>query len=157
MAFLRALLPIGTDPKDLQQEVNITLWNKRADFELGTNFKAWIFQVARYHVFAYFRSQKRDRRLLFDDDLVFRIAELAEESLDIDLLHARREALRHCLAKLRDADRELLQVRYSNPETIEEFARRQQRNPGTVRALLRNIRKTLASCIRHQLGEEVPS
>lgn len=156
-AFLRSLLPIGTDPRDLQQEVNITLWNKRADFEPGTNFKAWTFQVARYHVLTYFRSLKRDHRLVFDDDLVARIAEVAEESLDNDLLHARREALRHCLAKLRDADRELLQVRYSNPGTIEEFARRQQRNPGTVRALLRNIRKTLADCIRHQLGEGVQS
>lgn len=156
-AFLRSLLPIGTDPQDLQQEVNITLWNKRAAFEPGTNFKAWTFQVARYHVYGYFRGLKHDRHLVFDDDLVVRIADHAEDSLDNDLLHARREALRHCLANLRDSDRELLQVRYSNPGTIEEFAARHQRNPGTLRALLRNTRKGLANCIRHQLGEEARS
>jgi RNA polymerase sigma-70 factor (ECF subfamily) len=156
-AFLRSLLPVGTDPRDLQQEVNITLWKKKADFEAGTHFKAWAFQVARYHVLNYFRSTKGDRRLVFDDELVNRISDYAEDLLDNDLLQARREALRSCMGKLREADRDLLKVRYTDPGTIEEFAIRHNRNPGTVRALLRNIRKLLARCIRYQLGEEALS
>lgn len=155
--FLRSLLPVGTDPRDLQQEVNITLWKKKSQFELGTNFKAWTFQIARYHVLNHFRTMKGDRRLVFDDELVNRISHHAEESVDNDLLQARREALRKCLAKLRDVDRDLLQVRYTDPGTIEEFAARHNRNPGTIRALLRNIRKALARCIRCESGEEALS
>ncbi|MEO5914787.1 MAG: sigma-70 family RNA polymerase sigma factor [Luteolibacter sp.] len=156
-AFLRSLLPVGTDPRDLQQEVNITLWKKKEQFEPGTNFKAWTFQIARYHVLNHFRVLKRDRRLVFDDELVARIADHAESSIDNDMLQARRNALRGCLVKLRQTDRELLEMRYADPESIEDFARRQNRNPGTVRALLRNIRKALARCIRMELGEEALS
>jgi hypothetical protein len=42
-------------------------------------------------------------------------------------------------------------MRYDSLETIEQHALRLQRNPGTMRGLLRNIRKTLHRCIHSQL------
>ena len=40
LAYIRSLTPGSSGARDLQQEVNITLWNKRDHFELVTNFKA---------------------------------------------------------------------------------------------------------------------
>ena len=41
LAYIRSLAPGSSGARDLLQEVNITLWQKRESFELGTNFKAW--------------------------------------------------------------------------------------------------------------------
>ena len=50
LAFIRALMPGSSGARDLLQEVNIILWQKRGQFEAGTSFKAWSFQVIRYHL-----------------------------------------------------------------------------------------------------------
>ena len=41
LAFIRALMPGSSGARDLLQEVNIILWQKRTHFEPGTSFKAW--------------------------------------------------------------------------------------------------------------------
>lgn len=156
-AFLRSLLPPGSDPRDLLQDVNITLWKKRGKFTVGTNFRAWAFKIARYHALNHLRALKKEHCLVFDNELVDRISDHAADSITPDLLEARRTALHTCLDKLRESDRDLLKVRYTERITIEEYARQQDRNPGTLRALLRNIRKALRRCIRSQLQEEVAS
>jgi hypothetical protein len=49
-AYIRSLLPMYSDHMDILQEVNVTLWRKMEEFQAGTNFKAWAFATARYHV-----------------------------------------------------------------------------------------------------------
>ena len=39
-AYIRSLLPTHPDYMDILQEVNVTLWKKRAKYQLGSNFKA---------------------------------------------------------------------------------------------------------------------
>lgn len=49
-AYIRSLLPTHPDYMDILQEVNVTLWKKRDKYQPGSNFKAWAFSTARYHV-----------------------------------------------------------------------------------------------------------
>lgn len=51
-AFVLALLPGDPDADDVVQEVNTSIWQKREEFTVGTNFKAWMFTVARFKVMA---------------------------------------------------------------------------------------------------------
>ena len=111
-AFLRALLPVGEDPRDVLQEVNITLWKKKSQFSPGTNFKAWAFKVARYHVLNHLRTLRRRHEVALDGETLDRLSDLAEERIGPDALESRREALRQCLAKLPESRRELIRVRY---------------------------------------------
>jgi RNA polymerase sigma-70 factor (ECF subfamily) len=103
-AFLRSLLPVGTDPRDVLQEVNITLWKKKAHFRPGTNFKAWAFRIARYHALSHLRFLKKQNCFVFDNELVEQLADRAEEDLDPDALEQQRQALRVCIGKLRIQD-----------------------------------------------------
>ncbi len=150
LAYIRSMAPGYDGARDLLQEVNITLWQKRANFTLGTNFKAWAFQIARYHMLNQRRRLARHGWLIFDDDL------MAEMAVDFgrapDELDERQEALRVCLNALRPQDRELIRHRYQTPSPLQEFAERTNRRVGTLKAMLFKIRAVLRRCIEQKLA-----
>lgn len=149
LAYIRSLAPGGAGARDLLQEVNITLWQKRATFELGTNFKAWAFQTIRYHMLNHRRRLVSQGWLVFDDDLIQRMAPGFE--IEPDGLEERHLALRKCLMKLRPQDRELLHHRYATSSSLQEYAAQTHRSAGTLKAVLFNLRAVLKRCIEREL------
>ncbi len=149
LAYVRSLAPGGSGARDLLQEVNITLWQKRASFELGTNFKAWAFQTIRYHILNHRRRLVSRGWLIFDDDLVERLS--PEFEIEPEGLEERHAALRNCLQKLRPKDRDLLHHRYATSSSLQQFATATNRSTGTLKAILFNLRALLRRCIERQL------
>lgn len=151
LAYTRSLAPGGSGARDLLQEVNITLWQKRASYELGTNFKAWAFQTIRYHMLNHRRRLVSSGWLIFDDDLIERMS--PEFEVEPDELEERHMALRHCLQRLRPQDRELLHHRYATEFSLQKYADTTHRSAGTLKAVLFNLRAGLKRCIERQLQE----
>ncbi len=149
LAYVRSLAPGGAGARDVLQEVNITLWQKRETFELGTNFKAWAFQTIRYHMLNHRRRLASQGWLVFDDDLIERMAPRFEA--DPGELEERHLALRKCLLRLRPQDRELLHHRYATTASLQEYATRTHRSTGTLKAVLFNLRAALKRCIEREL------
>lgn len=150
LAYVRSLAPGNSGARDLLQEVNITLWQKRETFEIGTNFKAWAFQTIRYHMLNHRRRLASQGWLVFDDDLIDRIAPGVEDS-DPEELEERHLALRKCLLRLRPQDRDLLHHRYATSASLQEFATKTHRSTGTLKAVLFNLRAGLKRCIEREL------
>jgi RNA polymerase sigma-70 factor, ECF subfamily len=148
--YVQALLPGDSAAHDVVQQANAMLWRKRDDFVLGTNFKAWAFSVARYEVLNHRKQQARDSRLVFGEELEQVLAQdLVERD---DETERRHEALRGCLAKLRQQDRELLLHRYSSTSgTLDDFAQRMGRSVGGLKVTLHRLRNALLTCIEKQL------
>ncbi len=65
--YVRSLLPGDAAAANVMQEVNARIWEKRHAFELGNNFRAWAFSIARYEVLNYRKRQGRDRPVVFSD------------------------------------------------------------------------------------------
>ncbi|MBC8127015.1 MAG: sigma-70 family RNA polymerase sigma factor [Gloeobacteraceae cyanobacterium ES-bin-144] len=152
LAYIRSLAPGGNGARDLLQEVNITLWQKREVFELGTNFKAWAFQTIRYHLLNHRRRLASHGWLVFDDDLLERAA--PEDDTNSEALEERHLALRRCLQRLRPKDRELLQHRYATTSSLDSYAAITHRSTGTLKAILFNLRAALRGCIERQLHQK---
>jgi RNA polymerase sigma-70 factor, ECF subfamily len=154
--YVQSLLPGDPAARDVAQHANATIWEKRADFQLGTNFKAWAFAIARFEVLNYRKQQARDARLVFSEELEETFAEeLAARSDDSERRH---EALKQCLEKLRPVDRDLLMHRYVATGTLEEYGRRVGRSVGGLKVTLHRLRNALLACIERQLaGPEVES
>ena len=154
--YVRSLLPGDRSAHDVVQQANARIWEKRADFELGTNFKAWAFSIARYEVLNHRKQQARDVRLVFSGELEEVIStELAAASLDPQ---ARQEALRECLGKLRPQDRQLLLHRYASSATLAEYADCVGRSLGGLKVALHRLRSALLVCIQRRLNAgEAPS
>jgi RNA polymerase sigma-70 factor (ECF subfamily) len=149
LAYIRSLAPGGSGARDLLQEVNITLWQKRDTFELGTNFKAWAFQTIRYHMLNHRRRLVSQGWLVFDDDLIERMA--PESDTGPAELEERHLALRKCMLRLRPQDRELLHHRYATSSSLQEYAERSHRSTGTLKAVLFNLRAVLKRCIEREI------
>lgn len=141
--YIRALIPSASDVGDVLQNTNLALWQRRKEFVPGSNFKAWAFTLARYRALEHRRALRRDRRLVFDDELLDLLAKTAESGLDAERLNRRRHALNHCLKQLKDRDRALLASRYAGGCTLEEYALADGRSPGSLRVILNRLRTLL--------------
>ncbi len=147
--YVASLLPGDPEAADVAQQANSTIWKKRADFEPGTHFKAWVFAVARYEVLNYRKSKARASRLVFSDEMEDLIAtELPEQSDDLEERH---DALRACLAKLKPAQRELIRHRYFRGTSLQDYADEIGRSVGGLKVTLHRIRTALAACIEQKL------
>lgn len=150
-ALVRCLLVRSSDVDDLVQEINSVLWEKSDSFEQGTDFWAWASQIARFKALNQVRKYARER-LVYDDELLARIAEVAD--LRLEQLPHRREALDECLNNLAPSQRQLIDLRYSSGQTIQKIGHSIGRPAASVRQTLYRIRRTLLSCIESKLAVE---
>jgi RNA polymerase sigma-70 factor (ECF subfamily) len=149
LAYIRSLMPGYPGARDILQLANITLWKKKDDFTIGTNFKAWAFSVARFQVLSQRRRLRREGWLVFDEELVTRFAE--EDDPESEELETAHRALQSCVGKLPSHDQELLRMRYTENVTLDDYAATLDRSPGTLKARLFKIRAALRRCIERDL------
>jgi hypothetical protein len=96
----------------------VLIWRKFDTYQLGTNFIAWAFQIAKNQVFSYIRDRGRDLHV-FDDLLVkemaMRSAEQGEPTSELSAFLAR------CLEECSDDQRKVLLERYSQGASVQEM------------------------------------
>lgn len=140
--------------KDILQETNLTLWRKAEDFEEGTSFNAWACRIAYFHLLNHRRKRSREQ-LVFDEDVFDYLAERQETRAAAS--DHRLEALRHCVAKLPPAQRDLLDRRYRPGASVQAIAQEQGKTEGAVSQALFRIRTALQRCIEKQMPREEPA
>lgn len=150
--YIHSLVRDLNDADDLFQQVTLILWRKLGDFDRSRSFLSWACGVARLEVCNFLRTRGRSK-LYFSDELNSLLVE-AQERMCRDEMEARREALGHCVGKLRQRDRDLVEECYSKPAGIHEVAQREGRAPQSVHNSLRRIRRALFECIRRTINQE---
>lgn len=148
-AFIYSLVGSQDLAKDVLQETNVVLWEKREEFELGTNFTAWAFRIARYQVMAMREKQSRDR-LVFSDAFLDLIADEAER-FD-EQFEQRQAALERCLEAMPENSAELLRQRYMRGETVTSIASQLNRRANSISVQLHRLRLALSRCVEGRLG-----
>lgn len=149
-AFVAALLPGHPDMKDVVQDTNAAIWQKREEFELGTNFKAWCFSVAKFKVLAVWRDQQRKKVWAVPEETLERLADDAVEGC-FEAEDMRVEALRECLQQLRPVDRGLILHRYFEGQTLKEVAAQVGRKADNLKGSLHRIRLVLRMCMERKV------
>lgn len=150
-AFVLALLPGHPEADDVVQEVNTALWKKRGEFSVGTNFKAWMFSVARFKVLALWRDQKRRKVWAVPEETLHLLIEEAEE-VCYEAEDPRHAALRQCIRELRPQDQGLILRRYFDGRSMEEVAREVGRKADNLKGSLHRIRLSLRACVKRKTG-----
>ena len=148
-AFVRSLIPVKRDAEDVLQETNVVLCRKAGEYVDGTNFTAWVLQVAYFQVLSYRQSLARNR-LVFEDDTVRELVDAVTER--IQGIDDREEALQFCLGKLSRSQRQMLARRYSQGESVTKIAADMSRPIGSVRQSFFRIRALLQACIEQRLA-----
>ena len=151
--FVRHILPLrgfiyGLVPRrhlvdDIVQETFVTACQKAESYQPGSNFRAWIFTIARFKALA---ALKRDggRAALFEADLVDLLA--TEEPPDHGF-QDRVAALDTCVAKLADAARRAIVLRYSENLGPTEIAQRMGWSVNALNVALSRARVFLRRCV----------
>jgi len=150
-AYVVMLVPNPSDADEVLQNTNIALWRKFDEFEPGTSFLAWARAVALIEAKRFRQAAGRDR-LMFNDDLMDRLAATVDR--DADRLAAERDALADCLGKLPEPDRQLVQRCYQGEESIAAISGELGLQTGTLYVKLHRLRRLLFDCITGRLGRE---
>lgn len=150
-AFVRTLVPNHADAEDVSQEVGRVLWEKFDEYEPGTDFLRWAFQIAHYKVLQYRRGKARSTAMLAEQVVELIDQQMLETSTRED---TRQAALAECVQKLAASDRQLVEARYKAGATTQSVADAVGRSVDAIYRSLRRIHKALFECVRRSLAEE---
>ena len=150
-SFVRTLLPDPADTEDVMQTASLTMWRRFEQFQPGTSFRNWAFQVAKFVAMKHVARKARDRHR-FSEATINMLAQHVEEQSE--RLAGQRQVLEHCVEQLGGEDREVLAVCYSTGVTLKEFAAQVGRTPNALYKQLGRIRAALVECVRRRLEAE---
>ncbi len=150
-SFVLTMVSQSADAEDIVQRASITMWRCFDQFQPGTNFRAWAFQIAKNEALNHLSKVKRDRHV-FSEKLINLLADRAEERADD--LDTRRRALDLCVEKLTTDDRSMVEGCYAEGSSIRAFAKRAGESENKIYKRLNRVRGGLLKCIEFQLGLE---
>jgi|SRR6185503_5794975 len=151
--FVVARCPPGGDADDVAQRTFIEAFKKIDVYREGTDFRAWLFSIAKFQVLA---EATRLRRIA-DYHRRYAPVALAEELQrrvesvpDADRL----DRLRDCLGGLNPQARDILGQRYREGLPLDEISRRSGRTVGALKKYLFTLRARLHDCIARKTATE---
>ena len=150
-AFILSLMGNADQASEVLQETNLILWKKADQFQLGTNFIAWAFKVARFQVMAYRQRMGRER-LVFNDQILEGVAEEFESRSD--LFEDKQRALVQCLEKLQPKQRQLITDRYEGRMPVNQIAKRMTQSANAIAVAIYRVRVNLMKCIESSIARE---
>ena len=127
------------------------MWRRFDQYQSGTSFRNWAFQVAKFTAMNHMTKLRRDRHV-FSERLLEMLAE--QTTHRGEHLEEQRRALAVCIERLGDDDRQTLAACYQESTTIKGFAEKIGQTPNAIYKRLNRIRAALLRCIEHRLGLE---
>jgi RNA polymerase sigma-70 factor (ECF subfamily) len=149
-AYITFLVGNAEDANDILQETNQVLWREAATYDLDRPFLPWAKSVAWYQVKTFRTLQSRDR-LVFDEELLERVAQSADEEADMNRM---LEALENCFERLSKSQKAVIRARYFHGKEVNAIATGLRCSVGAVSMLLFRIRDKLGACVEKALNAE---
>ena len=149
-AFICSLMGELEQAQDVLQETNVKLWRRAREYDPARPFLAWAFSFARWEAMAWRKKAQRSRLVLDDDLLDLVAAKMETETAG----GGEMAALEKCLSQLPPKQREIMDARYQQGETVRAMAARMGQPENALAALLYRIRRALHECITANLAKE---
>ena len=141
---------------DIAQDAMIIAYQKFDSYESGTNFAAWVRNIARNLVLNDRRKTKRRYEILNDVVMEHRAAIDPSTYLeDQEADQNQRSALRACLQQLPPNTREVVEARYQRGIEPKQIAEQLGLKGSALRQRLLTARRALYDCVRKRLQEGV--
>lgn len=147
--YIAVICPNHSSVDDILQETNRVIWEKRSDFQPGTNFQAWARKIAQYQTMSFQKKFKSSSWLCFDSELVQTLAKATEDRDDMQ--EKRAKALADCIACLPEADKTLIKMKYDLPLSLQEISKKTSRSEGALKQVFLRIRKALRECVERKI------
>jgi RNA polymerase sigma-70 factor (ECF subfamily) len=145
-AFIAGYVPRAEWVDDLAQQAFVSAYEGLRNFQVGTDFYAWLRSIAYNHLRAELERTNRRKRLERDYLLEVSAGELQrrlEEGPDEDAI----EALRDCVGRLSGAAREMVQRYYGDGLPLSQIGAQLGRTADSLKVSLFKIRARLKLCV----------
>jgi RNA polymerase sigma-70 factor (ECF subfamily) len=154
-AWLAVQAPPGVDVDEMAQRTFVAAFTRLRDYELGTNFAAWLFTIARFHLKTEVSRLRRvaDYHVRYVPDLLLRELE-RRSSEPPELQQTRLDHLQTCLGRLGEPLRRFIEWRYAEEISLDEMAARSGRSVAAVKKQLWLLRRKLHECVQARMAAE---
>ena len=149
--YVAALVPPTADAQEIVQQTAVVLWEKFDQYDASRPFAPWACRFALNVTRQWLARRQRWKALLdggLAEELALRREQLRPE-FDARLVH-----LDHCLQKLPEKQRALVDGYYFRQHSVATLAGHAQRTVDAVYKALQRIRRQLRDCIERSLREE---
>lgn len=149
--YVSVLVPNIADAEDIVQQTAVALWEKFDAYDPSQPFTPWACRFALNKARQWIERRRRWQALLeggLAEELARRHEELRPE------LEVRLRRLEHCLAKLPEEQRSLVEGYYYHRAGIEVLAGRGGRTVASTYKALQRIRQALQLCVEGVVKSE---
>ncbi len=133
--------------EDLTAQVFLKALTAAGTFKGDGTYRSWIFTIARNTV-ATWRAERKKRLVPIEE--ISQHPDPSPTAPAIAIASEDRALLWDAVARLPDAQREVVRLRYRRELTIDEIARLTRRSSGAVRVLLHRARARLQQLLKHK-------
>jgi RNA polymerase sigma factor (sigma-70 family) len=133
------------DAKDIVQDAFINVYEHIEQFDVGRNFSAYLYSVAKNGAITFFRKKKKH--------IPLESLELIDEKLKPEeamVVKARNEAVHQAIETLDKKHKEVVRLYYFSDLSYEEIAHRLSLPLNTVRTNLRRAKDKLKTVLIHE-------
>ncbi|MFD2160446.1 sigma-70 family RNA polymerase sigma factor [Rubritalea tangerina] len=152
-AYITSLMSNRSDVDDILQETNHSIIQKKSDFQLGSNFKAWAFKIAYFSVMSHVRDRQRRGFVNLSEETLEQLSLDASSLLESS--NDRMQSLTHCIQKLNAKERLLLRQHYVEGKSLTAIAKAVSREPSALHKAISRVRATLKACIEKHLAQHL--
>jgi len=153
LAYARALMGDYATAEDAVQEAMLVVMRKFDQFREGTSMLAWCRAIVRLEVLRAKQQGRRARtlteRLL--DDAIDAAFEEFQKARRRDEAESWREAMTHCLERVTERGRRVLNARFVDELSYRQIGQRVGMTLEAVRKALFRIKKQLRACVETSL------
>ncbi len=146
-AYILMLVHNRNDADDIMQETATILWGKFGQFDHNKSFSTWAIGVARNKILQ-FRQQYSRSRVQFNSDIFENICERADFDEDQEEYS---EVVSECVSKLKDADQQILNLRYHKGLNLKNIANHMGRSSQGIYKTMARIHLALQECVHRSI------
>ena len=154
-AWLATHASPAVDVDEVAQRSFVIAFKKLGEYELGTDFAAWLFTIARFQLMTELTRLRRvaDYHARFAPDLLERELERrCQEPGGAD--QVKLDHLKKCVASLGENLQRYVTWRYDEEIPLEEMSTRTGRSVGAIKKQLWQIRRKLQECVETRMKAE---
>jgi RNA polymerase sigma-70 factor (ECF subfamily) len=148
-SFILSLMRDRDVAEDVFQDVALIAFDKCGEFQPGTDFRAWVREIARRRVLK--AREMGGRRLVMLEPEAIDAVAAAHERVKEDVWHDREKALATCMQDLPERHRLIVTYRYRDLLAFDVIAQKLKSTSNSVQVMLTKIRKALRRCVEGKL------
>jgi RNA polymerase sigma-70 factor (ECF subfamily) len=139
--YAQSLSRDGDVAQDLVQDAVLRAWRNRATFEVGTNFKAWVFRILRNGFLSYVKRRKTAKMDTYGDDFP-QVADVSNQEFAVYL-----DDVERLWAFLPPEQRRAIELVGIDGESYEDAAAVESVSVGTMKSRASRGRQTLRALV----------